>query len=122
MNVLATPRMRLAMEADIVVDRRRVRAIAALRKFDGYATAAITPAASELARNVSVHAGHGEATLDDGGAGLVVRVRVESGEKLGRGQQAVIVGYDDERHEYTVAPMDLADEDDDPKEAGRRAR
>lgn len=58
----------------------------------------------------------GEATLDDGGAGLVVRVRVESGEKLGRGQQAVIVGYDDERHEYTVAPMD----EEEPEEAERR--
>ena len=58
----------------------------------------------------------GEATLDDGGAGLVVRVRVESGEKLGRGQQAVIIGYDDERHEYTVAPMD----EDEAEEAERR--
>jgi hypothetical protein len=57
----------------------------------------------------------GEATLDDGGAGLVVRVRVESGEKLGRGQQAVIVGYDDERHEYTVAPMDQEEDDDEPR-------
>lgn len=63
----------------------------------------------------------GEATLDDGGAGLVVRVRVESGEKLARGQQAVIVGYDDERHEYTVAPMDAAD-DEEPEDAHRRAR
>lgn len=52
----------------------------------------------------------GEATLDDGGAGLVVRVRVESGEKLARGQQAVIVGYDDDRHEFTVAPMDVLDD------------
>jgi hypothetical protein len=59
----------------------------------------------------------GEATLDDGGAGLVVRVRVESGEKLGRGQQAVIVGYDGERHEYTVAPM----EEDEGEEARRRS-
>lgn len=58
----------------------------------------------------------GEATLDDGGAGLVVRVRVESGEKLGRGQQAVIIGYDDERHEYTVAPM----EEEEAEEAARR--
>ena len=57
----------------------------------------------------------GEATLDDGGAGLVVRVRVESGEKLGRGQQAVILGYDDERHEYTVAPMD----EEEPEERSR---
>lgn len=54
----------------------------------------------------------GEATLDDGGAGLVVRVRVESGEKLGRGQQAVILGYDNEKHEYTVAPMDDPDEEE----------
>lgn len=48
----------------------------------------------------------GEATLEDGGAGVVVRVRVESGEKLGRGDQAVIVGYDAERQEFTVAPME----------------
>jgi hypothetical protein len=53
----------------------------------------------------------GEATLEDGGAGVVVRVRVESGEKLMRGQQAVIVGYDDERHEFTVAPMDVLEEE-----------
>ncbi|HVH46349.1 MAG TPA: glycine zipper family protein [Labilithrix sp.] len=48
----------------------------------------------------------GEATLEDGGAGVVVRVRVESGEKLGRGDQAVIVGYDPAKQEFTVAPMD----------------
>lgn len=47
----------------------------------------------------------GEALLEDGGAGLVVRVRVESGDKLGRGDQAVIVGYDDESQEFTVAPL-----------------
>jgi hypothetical protein len=61
----------------------------------------------------------GEATLDDGGAGLVVRVRVDTGQKLGRGQQAVIVGYDDERHEYTVAPMEIEDDDERKKEASR---
>lgn len=63
----------------------------------------------------------GEATLEDGGAGVVVRVRVESGEKLARGEQAVIVGYDDERHEFTVAPMDVLDGDGDAKatRAGR---
>ncbi|MBX3187147.1 MAG: DUF1449 family protein [Labilithrix sp.] len=50
----------------------------------------------------------GEASLEDGGAGLVVRVRIETGddaEKLKRGDQAVIVGYDDERQEFTVAPL-----------------
>jgi len=53
----------------------------------------------------------GEALLEDGGAGLVVRVRVETDEKLARGDQALIVGYDAERHEFTVAPMkNLLDE------------
>lgn len=47
----------------------------------------------------------GEALLDDGGAGVVVRVRVESGEKLARGEQAVILDYDAERQEFTVAPL-----------------
>ncbi|HEY8075111.1 MAG TPA: hypothetical protein VIF62_13400 [Labilithrix sp.] len=48
----------------------------------------------------------GEATLEDGGAGVVVRVRVDAGEKLERGQQALIVGYDEAKQEFTVAPMD----------------
>jgi hypothetical protein len=61
----------------------------------------------------------GEATLQDGGAGLVVRVRVESGERLGRGDQAVIVGYDAERQEFTVAPMDGVLDDDEPKRNAR---
>jgi hypothetical protein len=53
----------------------------------------------------------GEALLEDGGAGLVVRVRVETGETLKRGDQVVIVSYDGERQEFTVAPMDnLLDE------------
>jgi hypothetical protein len=61
----------------------------------------------------------GEATLEDGGAGVVVRVRVESGEKLRRGDPAVIVGYDAERQEFTVAPMnDLLD--DEPRQRSVR--
>lgn len=58
----------------------------------------------------------GEALLEDGGAGLVVRVRVDTGETLKRGDQVVIVGYDDERQEFRVAPMDnlLDDERDEP--------
>ncbi|MBX3198760.1 MAG: glycine zipper family protein [Labilithrix sp.] len=65
----------------------------------------------------------GEAMLEDGGAGVVVRVRVESGERLGRGDQAVIVGYDASRQEFTVAPLDELDDllDDEPQR-GRRAR
>jgi hypothetical protein len=71
----------------------------------------------------------GEALLEDGGAGLVVRVRVETGETLKRGQQVVIVSYDGDRQEFTVAPMEnlldeRADDDrsDDPPPKARQAR
>jgi hypothetical protein len=64
----------------------------------------------------------GEAMLDDGGAGLVVRVRVEGGEKLARGDQAVIVGYDADREEFTVAPLDGVLDDEPPRVARKRAR
>lgn len=65
----------------------------------------------------------GEATLEDGGAGLVVRVRVETGEVLKRGAQVVILGYDDERQEFTVAPMDdLLDDPAGGEPGARRAR
>jgi hypothetical protein len=52
----------------------------------------------------------GEAQVEDGGAGVVVRVRVATGESLSRGEQAVIVGYDEQRQEFTVAPLSAADE------------
>lgn len=48
----------------------------------------------------------GEAMLEDGGAGLVVRIRVDAGETVKRGDQVVILGYDEERHEFTVAPAE----------------
>ena len=56
-------------------------------------------------RTGSVSHKFGEATLQDGGAGLVLRVRVEDGKQLGRGEQALIVDYDAERETYLVEPM-----------------
>lgn len=52
----------------------------------------------------------GEAQVEDGGAGLVVRVRIATGDSLAKGEQAVIVAYDEERQEFTVAPMSAADD------------
>jgi hypothetical protein len=60
-------------------------------------------------RTGTVNERFGEATLEDGGAGLVVRVRIEAGDALKRGDQAVITGYDEDTQEFTVAPMDAAD-------------
>lgn len=48
----------------------------------------------------------GEAMLEDGGAGLVLRVRVEDGESLRRGDRAIVVAYDEEAHEFTVTKAD----------------
>jgi len=56
-------------------------------------------------RTGSVSNKFGEATLQDGGAGLVLRVRVDDGKPLGRGEQALIVDYDAERETYLVEPM-----------------
>jgi hypothetical protein len=66
----------------------------------------------------------GEALLEDGGAGLVVRVRVDdAGAALKRGDQVVILGYDAERQEFTVAPMDnLLDDEPSPDKARSRAK
>lgn len=56
-------------------------------------------------RTGSVSSKFGEATLQDGGAGLVLRIRIEDGKQLARGEQALIVDYDAERETYLVEPM-----------------
>jgi serine/threonine-protein kinase RsbT len=62
----AVHEMRIDGEDDIIAVRRRVREIAEHRRFDSFATAAVTTATSELARNVVVHAGgHGIAVIEE---------------------------------------------------------
>lgn len=58
-----------------------------------------------VVRTGTVTSKFGEATLPDGGAGLVIRVRIDDGKQLGRGEQALIVDYDAERETYLVEPM-----------------
>ena len=55
----------IAREEDIVAVRRRARSLAEARGFDAYATAALTTACSELARNVWVHGGGGFARIEE---------------------------------------------------------
>lgn len=83
-----------------------------------FAPPVATKSASLVGKVATVRTGtvtdrFGEALLEDGGAGLVVRVRVDTGDTLKRGDQVVITAYDQARHEYTVAPMHgLLDERD----------
>src|SRR5215469_16190407 len=55
--------IRIDKEADIVEVRQRVRDLAKEYRFDQFAIAAITTAASELSRNVWVHAQKGIARI-----------------------------------------------------------
>jgi serine/threonine-protein kinase RsbT len=54
---------RIDKEADIVAVRQRVRELAKEHGFDQFAVAALTTAASELSRNIWVHAKKGSARI-----------------------------------------------------------
>ena len=54
---------RIDKEADIVAVRQRVRELAKEHQFDQFAVAALTTAASELSRNIWVHAQKGGARI-----------------------------------------------------------
>lgn len=47
----------------------------------------------------------GTARAEDGGAGLIVEVRCDPGNRLGRGDRALVVSYDDAREVYEVTPL-----------------
>jgi len=57
-------------------------------------------------RTGSVTKSFGEALLEDGGAGLVVRVRVDRELEVKRGDHVLIVDYDRERESFLVEPVD----------------
>jgi serine/threonine-protein kinase RsbT len=57
--------MPIESEDDVILVRRAVREMAQAKGFDVFACAALTTAASELTRNVWVHAGKGVAILEN---------------------------------------------------------
>jgi len=80
-EALTRREMKIASEDDVALVRRAVRALAESRRFDVFASAAITTATSELTRNVLVHARGGVALLeevsDDDRVGIRVTFRDE---------------------------------------------
>ena len=64
-RVDSTLEMAIAREPDVIDVRRKVRQLAQERGFDTFATAALTTGASELARNVWVHGGGGDAVVEE---------------------------------------------------------
>jgi serine/threonine-protein kinase RsbT len=76
-QVSATHKLAIDCEDDIIVVRRRVRDLAELKRFDSFATAAITTATSELARNALVHGGgKGVALIEEVTDGLRSGLRI----------------------------------------------
>jgi serine/threonine-protein kinase RsbT len=63
-QALSSERIPITGEDDIVMVRRRARTLAQERGFDAFAMAAVTTAASELARNTLAHGRGGVATIE----------------------------------------------------------
>jgi serine/threonine-protein kinase RsbT len=63
-RILSSETLEIVREDDIVLVRRRARTLAQERGFDAFAIAAITTAASELARNAWTHGKGGHVTVD----------------------------------------------------------
>jgi serine/threonine-protein kinase RsbT len=76
-DVVERHEMRIDTEDDIALVRRKVRDMAQACRFDIFMGAAVTTAASELARNVWVHAGRGVAIVERLNDDVRQGVRVE---------------------------------------------
>ncbi len=65
MQIASSSEVAIASEADLVAIRRKIRELSQRTGLDSFATVAITTAASELARNVLVHAKRGSAMIEE---------------------------------------------------------
>jgi len=95
-QVLSHLEMPITSEDDVVIVRRKVRALAQARGFDAFALAALTTATSELTRNVWVHAGRGNALIEELTDGQRFGVRVtfrDEGPGIDDIERALAGGY-----------------------------
>jgi serine/threonine-protein kinase RsbT len=95
-RVVSTGRLPIASEADAATVRRAARDLAQELGFDAFATAAITTATSELSRNVFVHGGGGQATIEsldqDGRKGIRIQF-VDQGPGIADVERALRGGW-----------------------------
>lgn len=64
-QILRRHEMPIESEDDVVLVRRKVKQLAQQHGFDAFATAGLTTAASEITRNVWVHARRGAAVIEE---------------------------------------------------------
>lgn len=77
LQVLSHAEVPIACEDDVVLARRKVKSVAQGLGFDAFAQAAVTTAASEIARNVWVHARGGRAIIEAVSDGVRSAVRMK---------------------------------------------
>lgn len=77
MTVLSSENVVVASEDDVVLARRKVRLLAERLRFDPFTIAAITTAASELSRNIWVHAAKGTVVVEHITNGSRTGIRAE---------------------------------------------
>jgi len=76
-EVVSHVELPIVVEDDVMRVRHRVRELAMKQKLDSFAVAAVTTAASELTRNVWVHAGRGRVLIEELTDGQRFGVRLE---------------------------------------------
>ena len=75
-ETVARHEIRIEREDDVMVVRRKVKSLAQERKFDTFASAAITTATSELTRNAWLHGGGGMAIIEEITKGTRFGIRI----------------------------------------------
>ena len=73
-----------------------------------------------VVRTGTVTSTFGEASLEDGGAGLVVRIRVDRELPVKRGDHMLIVDWDREHESFLVEPLEMDEIDSLPKSIRER--
>jgi serine/threonine-protein kinase RsbT len=96
MRIVCRRELPIRNEDDVVIVRSAVRSLAEERGFDPFATAALTTATSELARNAWVHARGGSVDIEEldneGRVGVRVAVR-DAGPGIADLDRALKGGY-----------------------------
>lgn len=64
-EIVTRHELKIEREDDVLVVRRKVKSLAQERRYDTFASAALTTATSELTRNVWVHGGGGVAVIEE---------------------------------------------------------
>lgn len=94
----------LALVAGLLLAAVLVRPLAPIFKTHGARTRDYYIGSTCTVDTGKVDAGFGQAKIEDGGDVLVISIRCDSENTLGRGESALVIDYDSTREAYVVEP------------------